>query len=558
MKRKMMKKGLALILCAAMTSACMACTSSAEQEQGEKTASSKTSAEGKQEEGKTADSNFNETGFPIVNDKIELNFVFNSQTMTQDLDKLPVFQELEEKTNIHINWDICRSGWEEKKATMLASGDLPDAFFGSGIEDSDITTNIDYFVPLEDLIDEYAPNIKNLFEKDPITEKMSTFLDGHIYGLPQRMPLRPTSNDTLGINKTWLDKLGLDVPETLDEFYDVCMAFKTQDPNGNGIADEIPFNFANLDDSRWFTARTLLGAWGDMYDMTFNYLTVKDDVVSYMPTLDSYKELVLFLNKMYQNGLINQEVFTDDLSKFVALGKSEDAPILGSVIAWTPGTVTGQWADQYIAISPLRASADTEPLWGTNRSLVIYDTNKFEITTANEHIPETMRWIDECYSEEMSLYLYYGSEGIGIQKEADGTYTILPPTSDEYDQDLWKWYNAPADFAPVATLPETEKKINDSTGYYAERIEMSDIYDPYLLDDKDIYPLAKFDAADQDELTLLKTDITSYVDQKFAQWITVGGVEEEWENYLTELDNMGLPRMLEIYQKGYNNYYGMN
>lgn len=81
-------------------------------------------------------------------------------------------------------------------------------FSDPGIEDSDITTNIDYFVPLEDLIDQYAPNIRNLFEKDPITEKMSTFLDGHIYGLPQRMPLRPTSNDTLGINKTWLDKLG--------------------------------------------------------------------------------------------------------------------------------------------------------------------------------------------------------------------------------------------------------------------------------------------------------------------------------------------------------------
>ena len=387
---------------------------------------------------------------------------------------------------------------------------------------------------------------------------MSTFLDGHIYGLPQRMPLRPTSNDTLGINKTWLDKLGLEVPETLDDFYDVCMAFKTQDPNGNGIADEIPFNFANLDDSRWFTARTLLGAWGDMYDMTFNYLTVKNDVVSYMPTLDSYKELVLFLNKMYSNGLINQEVFTDDLSKFVALGKSEDVPILGGAIAWTPGTVTGQWADQYIAIPPLRASEDTEPLWGTNRSLVIYDTNKFEITTANEHIPETMRWIDECYSEAMSLYLYYGSEGVGIQTEDDGTYTILPPASDEYDQDLWKWYNAPADFAPIAVLPETEKKINDPTGYYAERIEMSDIYDPYLLDDRDIYPLAKFDAGDQDELTLLKTDITSYVDQKFAQWITVGGVEAEWDSYLKELDNMGLARMLEIYQKGYNNYYGIN
>lgn len=292
------------MMCMTMIWGCMACGTKESKPEPEPGAT-KPVTEAQAGEASGGESNFNETGYPIVDEKIELNFVFNSQTMTQDLDKLPVFQELEEKTNIHINWDICRSGWEEKKATMLASGDLPDAFFGSGIEDADITANLDYFVPLEDLIDQYAPNIKNVFEKDPITEKMSTFPDGHIYGLPQRMPLRPTSNDTLGINKTWLDKLGLEVPTTLDEFYDVCMAFKTQDPNGNGIADEIPFNFANFDDARWFTARTLLGAWGDMYDMTFNYLSVRDDAVSYMPTLDSYRELVIFLNRMYQDGLIS-------------------------------------------------------------------------------------------------------------------------------------------------------------------------------------------------------------------------------------------------------------
>lgn len=87
MKRKMIKKGLALVLCIAMTSACMACASSTEQGQNGMVPDSQASSDGKQ-----ADSNFNETGFPIVNDKIELNFVFNSQTMTQDLDKLPVFQ----------------------------------------------------------------------------------------------------------------------------------------------------------------------------------------------------------------------------------------------------------------------------------------------------------------------------------------------------------------------------------------------------------------------------------------------------------------------------------
>jgi putative aldouronate transport system substrate-binding protein len=499
--------------------------------------------------------NFNETGMPIVKDKLDLNFVFNSQTMTQDLDKLPMFAQLEEKSNIHINWDISRSGWEDKKAMTLASGDLPDAFFGAGLQDSDISSNLEYFVPLEDYIAKYAPNITKMFEQAPITKKMSTFPDGHIYGLPQIMPLRPSSNDTLAINKKWLDKLGLEVPTTIDEFFNVMMAFKTQDPNGNGIADEIPFNFANLEDARWFTARTLIGAWGVMYDMTFNYLVMKDGKVQYMPTMEEYKKLIMFLNKMYSSGLINQEVFTDDLSKFVALGKSPEVPILGSVIAWTPESVTGKWADEYIAIPPLKASKDITPLWGTNRSLVKYATNRFSISTKNKNIPETIRWIDEAYSQDMSLYLYYGSEGVGLKKNDDGTYEILQPTSADYDQDLWKWYNAPADFAPVGVLSETEAKIKDPSGYYSDRVEMGNIYDKYLLPDKDIYPLAKFEKADQDELSLLKTDITKYVDQKFAQWVTVGGIEKEWDGYLKELDKMNLNKMLEIYQKGHDNYY---
>lgn len=554
MRRRLILQVLVMIMVTAMILGACSNTSSTS---GPSDASNSTSsANEKPDNSAQVSKNFNEKGLPIVNEKITLNFVFNSQTMTQDLDVLPMFAELEKRTNIHIKWDICRSGWEDKKAMLLASGDLPDAFFGAGIQDSDITGHLDMFVPLENYIEQYCPNIINMFEKAPITKKISIFPDGHIYGLPQVMPLRPSSNDVLAINKAWLDKLGLKVPTTIDEFYDVMMAFKTRDPNGNGLQDEIPFNFANFEDARWFTARTLLGAWGVMYDMTFNYLTCKNDVVYYMPTLKEYKELVKFLNKMYSNGLINKEVFTDDLSKFVALGKSPDVPILGSAIAWTPEVVTGKWADQYIAIPPLTAGKDITPLWGTNRALVKYATNRFEVTTANKHIPETMRWVNECYEPDMSLYLYYGSEGIGIRKEADGTYTILQPTSKEYDQDLWKWYNAPADFAPVCVLEETEALIKDPSGYYADRVKMGMIYDKYLLDDRDIYPLVKFEKADQDELTLLKTDITKYVDHKFAQWVTNGGVEEEWESYLAELEKMGLPRMLEIYQKGYDNYYG--
>lgn len=42
------------------------------------------------------------------------------------------------------------------------------------------------------------------------------------------------------INKSWLEKLGLEVPKTWDDLTKVLTAFKNDDPNGNGEADEIP------------------------------------------------------------------------------------------------------------------------------------------------------------------------------------------------------------------------------------------------------------------------------------------------------------------------------
>ena len=118
--------------------------------------------------------------------------------------------------------------------------------------------------------------------------------------------------DNLFINKKWLDKLGLEMPTTTDEFYQVLKAFKNGDPNGNGKADEIPFsflgNYANVD------INSLFGSWG-VIDRP-EHVMIKDGEVLFTPAEDGYKQGLVFFRKLYAEGLIDGEAFTHNMQQY--------------------------------------------------------------------------------------------------------------------------------------------------------------------------------------------------------------------------------------------------
>lgn len=95
---------------------------------------------------------------------------------------------------ITVTWDtILNSDWGDKKAVLLAGGNLPDAFMGSiCFSETDILTNTGSFIALDDYIDEYMPNFKKIMEEDPTMKALAYSADGHIYGLPSKKPCRPT------------------------------------------------------------------------------------------------------------------------------------------------------------------------------------------------------------------------------------------------------------------------------------------------------------------------------------------------------------------------------
>ena len=133
--------------------------------------------------------------------------------------------------------------WQEAKAAMLASGDLPDVLFKADLTTAEQMAYADagVLIDLKPLLAEYAPNLWALLEAHPDWLQAVTLPDGKIVALPSINELSP--QNAMWINQDWLTKLGLAMPTDWDSFVTVLQAFQTGDPNGNGKSDEIPLSY---------------------------------------------------------------------------------------------------------------------------------------------------------------------------------------------------------------------------------------------------------------------------------------------------------------------------
>lgn len=147
-----------------------------------------------------------------------------------------IFKRLQEKTNVEIEWTAIQGDqWGDKITLAMANLDtLTDFVFTAGFGDNDLLRYADQgvIIPLEEYIDAYMPNLKTVFDKYPEYRSMSTAPDGHIWALPwiEQLGSEKTAIQTVGdmsfINKKWLDFLGLDIPQTVDEFEQTLIAFR--------------------------------------------------------------------------------------------------------------------------------------------------------------------------------------------------------------------------------------------------------------------------------------------------------------------------------------------
>ncbi|QSS98786.1 ABC transporter substrate-binding protein [Pontibacillus sp. ALD_SL1] len=488
---------------------------------------------------------YNEEGLPIVEEKVSIEMVAPSAPLAPNYNEMTYFKRLEEETNVHIDWNnIPGDGYQEKKNLMLASDDLPDAFYGAGFSDHDLLTygKSGAIIPLEDLIKEHAPNLNKMLEERPEIKSVITAPDGHIYSLPvaAEMDIGATPFFT-SINTTWLEKLDLEMPTTLEEYHDVLVAFKEQDPNGNGKQDEIPLSFMHM---FWTAdiADLIFGAFG-MPD-NLDHRTVRDGEVILTASQPEYKEAIKYFHGWVEEGLVDKESFTQDISQYLAKGKTEDVT-LGSYVWWETEEVVGpDRADDYALMPPLEGPNGDKLVGRANGSQ--YSRGAFVITKENQNPEVTMRWIDQQYEPYMAAQNFWGPIGEIYEKDEDGKLVNkeIPEgtTMGEYRQKV-----APNQIGIIlrehfGTVVEMEPRAKQRLK------DLKNIYMPHMAEEK--YPKVSLTAEELDTVNRIEPELIDYIDKKRAQWLMNGGVEEEWDTYLEKLEQIGLNEMLEIYQDG--------
>lgn len=515
----------------------------------------------------------------ISDEVVTLTVAGPSGATAQDWNSTLQFQEYEKRLGIKLDaTTYSNEQWSSKYTLMMAADEMPDilALGQQQIARSEMQQYADegYLLDFSKYLD-IMPNVSRLMEEYPEWAKSITFDNGAIYGF--------TSLNDNGVsayaeycflNQSWLDNLGLERPTTLEEFYNVLKAFKEQDANGNGDPDdEIPFAYAA--GRRWGVV-PIRYAFGidDTREMFDDPLwTQKDGKVGLWNTTDNYKEYLKFMHKLYAEGLMNEDAFVVDAAELDTLGQENK---IGYIANSYKVGATKELQDEmkwYQVVGLTQEGYQDEQVWVKRNT---YDNKIRLMANADTKYPEIIaKFVDYLYTPEGSLSTRNGYPDVTFDwVEVDG-YKIADHAAKakEAGLDEAEYRNKVlaigsinlCEYAEgtifdmlnnidVKELTDTNSACWKTAGVNALRAEGTRRSTTVL---KDIYPILFYTDVETSERAIIVTDITNYFGNMVAQFVTGQlDIDAEWDNYLKKLDDMGLPRLLEIEQAAYDRYVG--
>lgn len=509
---------------------------------------------------------FKEDGtFPVCNETVELTILVPDNSGVEDFATNLQTKMLEEKGNFKLTITTLPSAEYKTKINLMVAGgeELPDIIMGGSgktkFSDSEVYNYAQSgaIVPLT----KYYEN--GYFLKEAITRTgvdyrpMITSPDGEIYGVP--VYNQSISNEypaKLYMYQEWLDKVGMEAPSTPEEMYDVLKAFKTQDPNGNGKADEIPM-VSYKDSNYWFTY--LMNPFIYAGTKEQNYLVVNDGKLSVSYNQEAYREGLRYMKKLVEEELLSPLSLTQDLASEKAL-LAQTPTVVGSFIQAGPSDIPADdiRRTQYAGVGPL-TGADGNA-YGTYVPSV---ANIAMMVTKDCKNPEAaFKLGDLMCSEEFSIHTRWGEKGVDwlVPEAGDvGLYDelgypvmlkeVLPwgkmqgqhwaqtgPYIRQYAIAAGVvWGGNPLDTAPVIAKAQLLY-----TDHHPEEVVSKLIYTP----------------EESEQVSEIMATLISYVHESRAAFITGGmDLDSQWDAYLKELETIGLSKFVEVAQAAYDRMY---
>ena len=500
-------------------------------------------AETAQEADGEASDNFNAENLPIVNEKETFTIAVQQISSLKSAAEKACVIDTEEATNIHIEWiEIPASGWSEKINIMFSTDSLPDAIIG----DVDMARNYEQLVALDDYLEEYAPNVTAFFETRDDYPQALRAPDGKIRALPTGDEVSANMIDSLlWINQGWLDRLSLDMPETPEELKEVLIAFRDQDPNGDGLQNEIPFTFQ--DAWGWGSSiENLFGAFG-VLENGYHVFT-QDGNVIFSAKEQGYYDTLAYLHDLYQEGLIDKDVFTISSDQYAARGASGD--ILGLVAGYRSSDA-GVYDTEAYQVLPILKQEDGSQMVGINN---VTKTGGFVITQSCENPEALVRWYDYINSTlELALEWGRGAEGVA--------WNILEENGEEVPQLLTMDNEALAangGYKSAAEYRQAESFAGQTPALYRYEYFERQVYDedsrakaikeqlPYGVTG---LPAGTASQENEEQRSILLTDIDTYL-KKFIADSVINGIDDaKWQEHLNALESLKVDEYTRLCQE---------
>lgn len=471
----------------------------------------------------------------------------NLTVNADNMGKLEFAKELEKRTGIKVEYIHPAVGQTTEKFNLLiASGDLPDIVeysWGSYPGGPQKAIDDKYLINHTEVINKFSPNFAGYLKKNPEVDKQVKTDAGNYYGYPlisNDIGLRTTGG--IIVRQDWLEDLGMELPETIDEWYTVLKKFKEE--KGASAAMSLGINHVKN------------GAFISAWDMIYGFYSDGNGKVKYGPAQPMYKDFLATMAKWYKEGLIDSGFAIND-------DKTVSANMLNGTTAVTYaglGGGIGKWMTAKKNDPAYKLTGTKYPVlkkgdrskFGQLSPLAQVNSVFPAITTDCKDVELAARLLDYAYSDDGSMLFNFGIEGVSYEmKDGYPTYTE-------------KVTNNPDGLSMAAVL-QRYSRAGFGGGFvqdiryleqYAGSPEQQSAWKNWRDTDAEKYvlPPLYISTDEQSEYAKLGSSITTYVDEMFVKFIT--GVEpmENFDKYIENLKKMNVDRYIQMQQNAYERY----
>ena len=441
------------------------------------------------------------------------------------------FAELENRTNVHIDFTTIGANiFEETFLLMMATQDYTDIFFNcAGSYNGGIAKAIDddAWIDLAPYMETLAPNYMALMESDPEFTKANYTDEGNIGEFMQYYTNSFNNGGNL-IRQDWLDKLGLEVPETYDDWYDVLSAFTKEYGLTESILSTVPTS----------------GYWPQVDD---GYIVRDGKVVNAFAEEDLAVPYLETVKKWYDAGLYSVDAYAgytpDDSMTKILNGEVG----IYNVDVDQVDTYAEQMADPdyaYTAIGKPVLNAGDTPKDGSQTTY----GHGFTISSACEDVELAVQWMDNWYTEDVELLANYGIEGVSFEYDDAGVPHFTSAVLDDPEGLNFALFKYVVDWGP--TVLDWDRKRDTYTEFQQNALDIWCDND----DSMTFPPFASYTLDESTELAIYQTDIQTVLDENLPKFATGAMSIDDYDEFVQMLNDCGLQEVLAIKQAAYERY----